>query len=80
MNIPGYWALDFVRAMRERSRLMRWLFRLAAGKYAYREFVGLVLCLDNSGFAPEWGYGLENCEYHNKKLPLDWVDSLRGEK
>jgi hypothetical protein len=31
-------ALDFCRALRQRSRLMRWVFRLAVGRYAYREY------------------------------------------
>lgn len=77
--IVACWAVDFVSALKERPLIMRLLFRLATGKYAYREFLGLVKELSDTGYYPGLDYNLKNMDYHNEPLPLDWVDSLYGE-
>ena len=74
------WATDFVSALKERPLVMRLLFRLVAGRYAYREFLGLVKELSGTGYYPGLDYELKDMDYHNEPLPLDWVDSLYGER
>jgi hypothetical protein len=63
-------ALDFCRALNERHSFFRWLFRVAVGKYAYREYQLLINNLLLDGFDPRWEYGCEECSYHKKKY--DW--------
>jgi len=66
------WAIDFIRAMRERPLWARILFRLTLGRFAYREFIGLMDELD-CGFSLYGDYGLEGMEYHQDATPaLDW--------
>ena len=67
------WGVDFIRAMIERPLWAKILFRLSMGKYAYREFIGLMDALEVEGMVPYLaGYGLENQEYHKDKLPFRW--------
>ena len=70
--IVAGWAVDFVRAARERSLLMRLLMRFAMGGYAYREFVGMMDELDRRGFIPYMEYELEHMDYHDDEVPFDW--------
>ncbi len=67
------WALDFVRATRERPLWARLLFRLALGRYAYREFIGMQEWLARKGYSPECDYGIESTEYNKDKLPIDFM-------
>ena len=67
------WALDFARAARERPRWARALFRIAVGKYAYREFIGLQDELARQSYSPYYGYDLERMDYHDDEVPLDWA-------
>jgi len=46
--------------------------RIAMGKWAYREFVGLMDELERNGCVPYMSYELEGMSYHNDKVPLDW--------
>ncbi len=66
------WSVDFVRAMTERPLWAKLLFRFIVGKYAYREFVGLIDCLEAGGDMPFFGYGIESCDYHRDVLPIRW--------
>ena len=74
-NYAGYsiWSLDFIRAMNERPTLIKYLLRLILGKYAYREFVGLVEAFEKDGwYDPFMCYGCEGVDYHKDKKPLRW--------
>lgn len=64
------WAVDFIRALRERPLWARVLFRLSLGKYAYREFIGLMDDLERDGHSPYFCYGLERMGYHRDEIPL----------
>ncbi len=61
-------ALDFCRALRERGWFWNLVFRLAVGRYAYREYELLKLNLEAEGYLVECPYGLEDMEYHNKSI------------
>jgi hypothetical protein len=66
------WAVDFVGAARERPVWAKLLVRLALGKWAYREFIGLIDELYRNGCIPYVSYELENMEYHTDIVPLAW--------
>ena len=66
------WAVDFIRAARERPFAFRLLMRLAMGRHAYREFIGLIDALDRDNHLPYFSYGLEGIDYHSDPLPFDW--------
>ncbi len=70
------WSLDMVRAMNNRPWLMRQLFRIAVGRYAYREFIGIVKELKAQGCSPDFDYNLEDINYHKDPIPKDWTDVL----
>ena len=59
--------LDFCRALNERNRFAKLLFRLAVGKYAYREYE-LMEAHMNLEHDTHFEYGLEDCEYHKKTM------------
>jgi hypothetical protein len=61
------WSTDFVRALGERPKIMKWLFKLVIGRYAWREFAGMYKAIPY----PEFGYDLKNNEYH-KEHPEVW--------
>ena len=58
------WAVDFLRAFKERPRIFRPILRILVGKYAWRELCGMAESLRETGMMPEFGYDLEGCEYH----------------
>lgn len=60
-------ALDFCRALNERGWFARLIFRLAVGKFAYREFEIMEANL-NLQYDTHSEYGLEDCEYHKKSM------------
>jgi hypothetical protein len=66
------WALDFVRALRERPLLAKIVFRLVAGKYAYREFVGMMDAMQREIGTVYMDYGLEGSQFHRDRLPMRW--------
>lgn len=66
------WAIDFCRAMNERPRIIRLLFRLVCGRYAYREFIGMQDELARQGFYPWLPYdGIRDCAYQADPVPSD---------
>ena len=60
-------ALDFCRALNERSWLAKILFRLAVGKYAYREYELMEMNI-NCEYDTHFEYGLEDASYHKKTI------------
>jgi len=73
-------ALDFCRAINERGRLWKLLFRLAAGKFAYREYELLILNLSVGGNDPYFEYGCKECSYHKKPMQKITEDMMRSIK
>ena len=69
-TIP-WWGLDFWRAFNERSRILREIARLAMGKWAFGELIGLREAVDKGGYDTTFFYGMEVCTYHKdfEKLP-----------
>ena len=65
------WALDFIRALLERPLIVKLLLRPLFGKYAYREFVGMVDSLKSWDLV-NIGYYLKDCNYHKDKIRRDW--------
>lgn len=65
------WGLDFSRALVSRPWWARMLFRIACGRYAYREFVGMQDCFYRDGFGPRDAYELQHMEYHGDRVPDD---------
>ncbi len=78
------WVIDFIRAAIERPLWARLLFRLAVGRYAYREFIvavgryayrefiGMIYALRKDGYYFDVGYDLEDGNWHKDHTPLDW--------
>jgi len=68
------WAEDFLRALRNRPLILKLLLRPIFGKYAYREFIGLMDALMRNGESPYYDYGLESMDYHKDRVPWRWWD------
>ena len=71
-------ALDFCRALNERSWLAKILFRLAVGKYAYREYELMEAHL-NFEHDTHFEYGLEDASYHKKtmlEIMTEWKQNV----
>ena len=71
-------AVDFCRALNERSWFYKWLFRLAVGKYAYREYELLFENLKRESHMPDRSYELEEMSYHKKSMAeiiKEWDES-----
>jgi len=66
------WAIDFIRALNERNILFKILFRFIVGKYAYREFIGLINAFNKGGYYPFLDYSLEEMDYHKDKVTSKW--------
>lgn len=64
------WALDMIRALKERNYLWKWLLRFVMGRYAYRELVGLRDSLEKTGHNTDFGYELNEMDYHKDKVKL----------
>lgn len=72
-GVLAVWSLDFIRAIWSRGVLAKVLFRISLGKYAYREFIGMMDAFEREGFSPYYGYDLENQQYHKDKIPfVNW--------
>ena len=69
------WALDCVRAAKERPWMMKILLRFVLGRYAYREWVGMVNVMKKL-HNPTLEYGLEKMDYHKEHQPLQWWNYL----
>ena len=72
-------AIDFIRALRQRGKIIFWVFRIIVGKYAYREFELLSMFLEIGGANPTFDYGLEDMDYHKKsmeELRKGWIDEI----
>jgi hypothetical protein len=73
------WSLDFIRAVRERPLLSKILFRLVIGKYAYREFIGMMDTFQYAGYSPYFDYSCETVGYHKDKIPfINWWAEREG--
>jgi hypothetical protein len=66
------WALDMTRALHERNIIWRMLLPVVMGRYAYREFVGLIDALADEEFDPRMAYECEGTEYNNERVRRDW--------
>lgn len=66
------WGLDFWRAFLAKPKFLRWIAKLAMGKYAYRELYGLkeALLKRNELVGADWAVS-ETCEYYKDKVSLD---------
>ncbi len=66
------WGGDFVYALEERPWICKLLFKLAIGRFAWREFVGMVEELIKFGsFIPRnIGYSYRGMEYHKERPEL----------
>jgi len=65
------WALDFWYAFLERPKILRWIAKLAMGKYAYREIYGAKQAVKKYGwFRETCGYDLKNMDYHKDKVEI----------
>ena len=66
------WAIDFLRAYYERPFICKILARVIFGKYAYREFIGLIHSFVDEGTPIDFGYSFTNADYMGDKVPLVW--------
>jgi hypothetical protein len=62
------WAQDFWAAFLERPKILRWITRIAMGKYAYRELYGTKESIIKHGWGI-WDYSCQNQDYHKDKIP-----------
>jgi hypothetical protein len=62
------WMQDFWAAFSERPKILRWIARVAMGKYAYRELYGSKEAILKSGYGI-WDYSLHELDYHKDKVP-----------
>jgi len=69
--VTAWWALDFSRAIYNMNWLRRILFRIIIGKYAYREFAGIMQTLHSGQYDPRYTYELEDTDYNKEELPID---------
>jgi hypothetical protein len=60
------WALDFWRAFEERPWYLRAIARLAVGRWAWRELLGMREALGRAGMDVAMPYDLEHMAYHTK--------------
>lgn len=61
------WSLDFIRAVESMPKWRRFLLRIALGRYAAREYVGIREHLVKGGNYIDNGYDLEGSTYHAEK-------------
>ena len=74
-HIEGYarvfaWMQDFWAAFDERPLLLRWIARLAMGKYAYRELHGSREAIIDNGYGIH-DYSLHDMDYHKDRISWD---------
>lgn len=66
------WAMDFIRALNARPVIIKIMLRVIFGRYAYREFIGMIDAIEKAGYFAFFDYDLEKSKYHNDKIPLKW--------
>lgn len=73
------WAQDFVSALQDRPWIARIIFKFVFGKYAYREFIGMVerLEIDYGVLHYDMGYELKDMEYNKAKVMFDFKNHIR---
>lgn len=65
------WAQDFNYALNDRPWICKLIFRLVVGKYAWREFKGMVQALaQTGGWVQNIGYSLQDMDYHKDDITL----------
>jgi len=62
------WTQDFWGAFLDRPKILRWIARIAMGKYAYRELYGTKESIIKRGWGI-WSYSLQEMDYHKDKIP-----------
>lgn len=65
-------SLDFIRALNERHWVVKLLFRIVVGRYAYREFLFMVRIIEEQGMGAFHEYGLRGHDYHRDPQPWSW--------
>ena len=63
------WTQDFWSAFSQRPKILRWVARLAMGKYAYREIYGAKETILDTGY-DIWDYSLQDMDYHKDKVSI----------
>ena len=87
MSSPDYaritmCALDFIRALHERPRILQWIFHVIVGKYAWREFRLMNVNLELDGFNPEFDYDIQETDYNKmsnaefESMIIKWRSSV----
>lgn len=66
------WAMDFLRAARERPLWARLALPIVLGRFAFRELVGLQDALMRIGYSAYFPYGAGGASYHQEKGPRQW--------
>ena len=61
------WAIDLVRCIESMPKWKRLLIRIALGRYAAREYVGLRERIEKNGDRVSDGYDIEGAKYHQEK-------------
>ena len=64
------WGEDMMKAIHAHGKFRKWLIRLALGKYAYREMIGLDETINLYGFNTHDAYELKEMDYHKDKVNL----------
>jgi hypothetical protein len=68
------WGEDFWLAFMERPKILRWIAKLAMGRYAFRELYGIREAvnkrIDLESFFFNLGYCLKDMDYHKDKTTI----------
>ena len=64
------WGMDMLRAIHKHRKFRKWLIKLAIGRHAFREMVGLDDVINEYGYDTHSDYGLEDMDYHREKVSL----------
>lgn len=75
------WAIDFLRAYSERPWIFKIFARLIFGKYAYREFIGMIDASQAQlAYFFSIGYSLQDMDYHKDKPRLIWWNDPKDDE
>ena len=67
------WALDFIYALEDRPLLIKLCIPFIFGKYAYREFIGVIESLEKAHHMNcDLGYCCQKLSYHKDKVRWIW--------
>ena len=66
------WAMDFIRAARQRPLWAKLMLRFVLGKYAYSEFIGMMDSIQRDSGVLYSSYDLEQGEWHRNPMPKWW--------